>query len=103
VVVLDRVRVQPHVRAAIEAVPEPAWTTLEDYPDTSIAQIAETTPGDWRLIVRRVRRLTQQGELLAVWDHHPFATNRGDALELAEAEHRQHAVVEPCLRGSPAA
>ena len=92
------VRMQPHVRAAIEAIDEDAWVTLEDYPETSIAQIAETTLGDWRLIVRRVRRLTQQGELLPVWDHYPFATNRGDALAVVEVEHRQHAVVELAIR-----
>jgi hypothetical protein len=51
--------------------------------------------GDWRLVVRR---LSQQGELLPVWDHYPFATNRADALALVEAEHRQHAVVELCIR-----
>jgi hypothetical protein len=92
------VRMQPHVRAVIEAVDEDAWVTLEDYSDTSIAQIAETTLGDWRLVVRRVRRLSQQGELLPVWDHYPFATNRTDALRVAEAEHRQHAVVELAIR-----
>ncbi len=60
------VRMQPHVRVAVEAINENAWVTLEDYPETSIAQIAETTLGDWRLVVRRVRRLSQQGELLPV-------------------------------------
>jgi hypothetical protein len=92
------VRMQPHVRAVVEAIEEDAWVTLEDYPDTSIAQIAETTLGDWRLVVRRVRRLSQQGELLQVWDHYPFATNRLDALALVEVEHRRHAVVELCIR-----
>lgn len=92
------VRLQPHVRAQIEQIPESAWITLEDYPPTSIAQIAETTLSGRRLIVRRVRRLTSQGELLPVWDHYPFATNRTDELDLVEAEHRQHAVVELCIR-----
>jgi hypothetical protein len=92
------VRLQPHVRAAVDQIAEHEWTTLEDYPPTSIAQIAETTLGDWRLVVRRVRRLSQQGELLPVWDYYPFATNRSDALALAEEEHRQHAVVELCIR-----
>ncbi len=92
------VRMQPHVRAAIEQIPEDAWMTLEDYPKTSIAQIAETTLGEWRLIVRRVRRLSQQGELLPVWDHYSFATNRADELAVVEAEHRQHAVVELAIR-----
>src|SRR3954462_14731360 len=39
------VRLQPHVRGAIEQINEGAWTTLEDYPPTSIAQIAETQLG----------------------------------------------------------
>ncbi len=92
------VRLQPHVRAAIEQIPQSAWITLEDYPPTSIAQIAQTTLGERRLIVRRVRRLSQQGELLPVWDHYPFLTNRTDVLDVVEAEHRQHAVVELCIR-----
>lgn len=92
------VRLQAHVRTAIEQIDEHAWTTLENYPATSIAQIAETTLGDRRLVVRRVRTLNQQGELLPCWEHFPFATNRTDALALVEAEHRQHAVVELAIR-----
>jgi len=92
------VRLQPHVRAAIEAIDERAWTTLDDYPPTSIAQIAETTLNGRRLVVRRVRTLDRQGELLPSWELYPFATNRTDALATVEAEHRQHAVVELCIR-----
>jgi hypothetical protein len=58
------VRLQPAVRAAIEQIPEHAWTTLADYPPTSVAQIAESTLGGGRLVVRRVRTLNAQGELL---------------------------------------
>jgi hypothetical protein len=58
------VRLQPPVRTAIEQIDEHAWTTLEDYPPTSIAQIAETTLSGRRLVVRRVRTLDRQGELL---------------------------------------
>jgi hypothetical protein len=90
------VRLQPHVRAAIEQIPEHAWKTLADYPPTSEAQIAETVLGERRLIVRRVRTLGAQGTLLPSWEHYPFITNRVESLELVEAEHRQHAVVEPC-------
>ena len=43
------VRLQPAIRAAIEAIPEDAWITLDDYPETSIAQIAETTHNGRRL------------------------------------------------------
>jgi hypothetical protein len=92
------VRLQPHVRAAIEQIDEAAWQTLEEYPATSIAQIAETTLGERRLIVRRVRTLNRQGELLPTWQHYPFATNRTDPLAVVEAEHRQHAVVELAIR-----
>ena len=92
------VRLQPHVRAAIEQIDETAWTTLEDYPPTSIAQIAETTLGDRRLVVRRVRTLNAQGELLPSWELFPFVTNRSDALAVVEAEHRQHAVIELAIR-----
>ena len=92
------VRLQPHVRAAIEQIKETAWATLTDYPPTSIAQIAETTLGDRRLVVRRVRTLDRQGQLLPTWELFAFATNRTDALVTVEAEHRQHAVVELCIR-----
>jgi hypothetical protein len=92
------VRLQPHVRAAIEQIDESAWSTLEDYPSTSIAQIAEATLGDRRLVVRRVRTLDRQGELLPSWELFPFATNRTEPLVIVEAEHRQHAVVELCIR-----
>jgi hypothetical protein len=92
------VRLQPHIRAAIEQIDEAAWQTLEDYPATSIAQIAETTLADQRLIVRRVRTLNAQGELLPSWEHFPFATNRTEPLAVVEAEHRQHAVVELVIR-----
>jgi Transposase DDE domain group 1 len=92
------VRLQPHVRAAIEQIDEAAWQTLDDYPATSIAQIAETVLGDQRLIVRRVRTLNAQGELLPSWEQFPFATNRTEPLAIVEAEHRQHAVVELVIR-----
>jgi hypothetical protein len=92
------VRLQPHVRAAIEAIPEEGWRTLPDYPPTSVAEIAETTLAGQRLIVRRVRTLDAQGELLPSWEHYPFVTNRDDELELVEREHRQHATIELCIR-----
>src|SRR4051794_4090955 len=90
------VRLQPAVRAAIEQIDENAWTTLEDYPPTSIAQIAETTLNGRRLVVRRVRTLDAQGELLPSWELFPFATNRPGALAVVvvvEAEHRQQLAI----------
>ena len=92
------VRLQPAVRQAIEQIDDTAWITLEDYPPTSIAQISETVLGGRRLVVRRVRTLSQQGELLPSWEHYAFVTNRTDSLALVEAEHRQHAVVELTIR-----
>jgi hypothetical protein len=92
------VRLQPAVRSAIEAIPENAWIDLPDYPKTSIAQIAETSLGGRRLVVRRVRTLDRQGELLPSWELFPFITNRTDAPMVVEAEHRQHAVVELAIR-----
>jgi hypothetical protein len=92
------VRLQPAVRAAIEAIGEADWQTLPDYPKTSIAQIAETTLGGRRLVVRRVRTLDRQGQLLPTWELFPFVTNRTDDLTTVEAEHRQHAVVERAIR-----
>ena len=92
------VRLQPQVRQAIEGIEEHDWHTLEDYPPTSIAQIAETDHGGRRLIVRRVRTLDRQGQLLPTWELFPFLTNRTDELSVVEAEHRQHAVVEQAIR-----
>src|SRR3954454_15437544 len=92
------VRLQPAVRAAIEAIDEAAWHPLQDYPDTSIAQIAETTLNGRRLVVRRVRTLDRQSQLLPSWELFPFVTNRTDDLAVVEAEHRQHAVIELAIR-----
>lgn len=47
-----------------------------------------------RLVVRRVRTFAAQGELLPDWRYFAFATNRVEAIEIIETEHRDHAVVE---------
>jgi hypothetical protein len=47
------VRQQKHIKAAITAIPEQDWQTLEDYPEDGEAQIAQTMLGRQRLIVRR--------------------------------------------------
>jgi len=88
------VKLQKHVREAIEQVEPDAWAALADYPDTGEAQIAETTLGSERLIVRRVRTFAAQAELYPDWRHFAFATNRAEAIETVEAEHRDHAIVE---------
>ncbi len=92
------VRQQPHVKAAIAAIPDQGWLTLADYPQGGEAQIAQTMLGRQRLIVRRTRLVGAQSELWPDWRHHAFLTNRTDSLELVEAEHRQHAVVELAIR-----
>jgi hypothetical protein len=92
------VRQQPHIKAAIAAIPEQDWQTLPDYPEGGEAQIAQTMLGRQRLIVRRTRLVGAQAELWPDWRHHAFFTNRVDAIELVEAEHRQHAVVELAIR-----
>ena len=65
-----------HVRALIDEIPETDWVTVEDYPDTGEAQVAETTLGSFRLIVRRTRLVGAQAELWPDWRYHCFATNR---------------------------
>ena len=93
------VRMTKPVTAAVAAIGETAWKALADYPETGEAQIAETTLSGRRLIVRRVRLLAAEGELFAgEWRHFAFATNRSEAIELVESEHRQHAVVELVIR-----
>jgi hypothetical protein len=92
------VKLRKQVRELIEQIPEEQWQTLTDYPETGVAQIAETTLGAWRLIVRRVHTFGAQEQLFATWQHFAFASNRDDPLELVEAEHREHAVVELAIR-----
>jgi hypothetical protein len=92
------VRQQKHIKAAIAEIPEQDWQPLEDYPEGGEAQIAQTMLGSARLIVRRTRLLGAQAELWPDWRHFAFLTNRTDALELVESEHRQHAVVELAIR-----
>jgi hypothetical protein len=90
------VRMIKTVRAAVEAIPEDAWTKIE-YPEDGEAQIAETVYGDRRLIVRRTRLLGAQAELWPEWRHFAFITNRTDDIAIVEAEHRDHAVIEQVI------
>jgi hypothetical protein len=92
------VRQQAHIKAAIAAIAEPDWQPLPDYPKDGEAQIAETLLAGQRLIVRRTRLIGPQAELWPDWRHFAFLTNRTDALEVVEAEHRQHAVIELAIR-----
>jgi Transposase DDE domain group 1 len=90
------VRMIKTVRAAVEAIDEHAWQSIE-YPDEGEAQIAETVYGDRRLVVRRTRLLGAQAELWPDWRHFCFITNRTEEVTLVEAEHREHAVVEQVI------
>ena len=90
------VRMIKPVGAAVETIPEGAWQRI-DYPADGEVQIAETVYGGRRLIVRRTRLLGAQAELWPDWRHFAFVTNRTDALESVEAEHRDHAVVEQVI------
>jgi hypothetical protein len=92
------VRQQKHIKAAIADIPETDWQLLADYPDEGEAQIAQTMLAGQRLVVRRTRLVGAQAELWPDWRHFAFLTNRTEPLELVEAEHRQHAVVELAIR-----
>lgn len=92
------VRMQHWVVDAVAQIPEQDWQPLTDYPDTGEAQIAQTMVGQQRLVVRRVRLAGKQADLFPDWRHFAFLTNRTESLEVVEAEHRKHAVVELAIR-----
>jgi hypothetical protein len=86
------------VKALIAEIPEQEWVTIEDYPKTGEAQIAQTTLGTFRLIVRRTRLIGDQAELWPDWRHHCFATNRTIPTLTADTDHRDHATIELTIR-----
>jgi hypothetical protein len=90
------VRMQKGIREAVEAISEEGWQAIA-YPEAGEAQIAETTYGGRRLIVRRTRLVGPQAELWPDWRHFAFITNRAEEIALVEAEHREHAVVEQVI------
>jgi hypothetical protein len=73
---------------------------VPDYPDSGVCELAETTLGEDRLIVRRVHLHAQedQAELFAYWRHHALITNRTEPMHEVDSEHRQHAQVEQVIR-----
>ncbi len=91
-----------HKRMAerIALIPETAWQAVPDYPETGVCELAETTYGGRRLIVRRVHLHAQdeQTELFSYWRHFAFLTNRGQDMQTVDAEHRAHAEVELAIR-----
>ena len=113
------VAMNPHVKAAISTIPGDAWTPIR-YPRAiwddqaggwvSDAEVAEITYTAFtskkkedqvtaRLIVRRVRALNKkaaegQGELFPAWRYHAVFTDSPLVMLQAEAQHRDHAIVE---------
>jgi len=94
------VTTQRHVTERIAQIPDCDWQPVPDYPDNGVCELAETTLGDERLIVRRVHLHAQddQTELFTYWRHFAFVTNRAEAMHEVDAEHRQHAQVELVIR-----
>ena len=85
------------IGAAIAAIAEADWQSI-DYSVGGLAEVAETTYRDMRLIVRRTRLVGAQAELFPDWRHHAFVSDRpGTAIEL-DADHRAHAVIELAIR-----
>ena len=78
---LYSIAVNQHKRIAerIALIPETAWQAVPDYPETGVCELAETTYGGRRLIVRRVHLHAQdeQTELFSYWRHFAFLTNTG--------------------------
>jgi len=91
------VRQTTKVRAAIAEIDESSWVGI-DYTPGEIAEVAETTYKGDRLIVRRVRDRSAQGQLFHTWCYHGFVTDlAGEATEL-DRFHRAHAQVELAIR-----
>jgi hypothetical protein len=98
------------IRAAIEAIPETAWTPIPYWlstPEVSGADVAETSYTTFagtrhampvRLIVRRVRPTPgSQLALFTTFDYHAFVTDRQGPMFEIEADHRRHAIVEQSI------
>jgi Transposase DDE domain group 1 len=115
------VQMNPHVQAAIAAIPEDAWRPIQ-YPRAiwddqlrrwvSDAEVAEARYTAFtskkgkaitaRLIVRRVKDLNRQAaggqdELFDVWRYHAVFTDSPFVTLQAEEQHRDHAIVEQVL------
>jgi hypothetical protein len=91
------VRQTSTVIAVIAAIDEDAWTDI-DYPDGGVAQVAETTLGGDRLIVRRTRLTGPQATLWPDWRYHAFVTDRQGSAVWLDTDHRRHAVCELAIR-----
>jgi len=112
------------VTAAINAIPDTAWTTIRypkavfdeelrqwvsdaevaEIPFTAFASRGKTQQVTARLIVRRVRDANPahvvanaQGELFPVWRHHAVFTDSPRPMLTAETDHRRHAIIEQVI------
>ncbi len=94
------VKLHKPIAERIAQIPEDAWRPVPDYPERGICELAETTYGGRRLVVRRVHLHAQaeQTELFAYWRHFAFLTNRTEDMHTVDAEHRRHAEVELAIR-----
>jgi hypothetical protein len=115
------VQMNPHAAAAIAGIGEDAWTPIQ-YPraiwddqlrawmsDAEVAEVGYTAFTSKkggaitaRLIVRRVKDLNRQAaagqdELFDVWRYHAVFTDSPFVMLQAEAQHRDHAIVEQVL------
>jgi hypothetical protein len=91
------VRMQKGIRDAVDAIDADAWQTIDHYSQEGEAQIAETSYGGRRLVVRRTRLVGAQAQLWPDWRHFALITNRTEDITVVEAEHRDHAVVEQVI------
>jgi hypothetical protein len=86
------------VAEAIAAINEGSWAEIEYSPD-GIAQVAETTYGGRRLIVRRTRLVdARQAKLWPDWRHFGFLTDLDGTPVEIDAFHRAHASIELAIR-----
>jgi len=94
------IKLHKPIAERIAEIPESAWRPLPDYPEAGVCELAETTYGERRLIVRRVHLHAQEGqqELFAYWRRFAFLTNRGEDMHTVDREHRQHAEIELAIR-----
>jgi Transposase DDE domain group 1 len=60
--------------------------------------VAQTPFRGDRLVVRRTRHHTNQGQLFPTWDYHAFVTDRPGSPAELDADHRRHAVIELAIR-----
>src|SRR5665811_1315365 len=107
-------RMDTAVQKAVAGISEDAWVSIK-YPKAIYdAQVAETTYTAFtskarkhrvtaRLIVRRVKRLNPktapqgQDELFSVYRYHAVFTDSTEPMLIAEAHHRDHAIVEQVI------